>query len=201
MELVRNRGNHGEMRMSVDCFQYSVRRPVDEWTNYLKKPATHSEPVNCLWEAPPADFIKLNVDAAFREETGTGGWGVIGRDESSTICVAAAGSLQHMSDAMHAEATALSHAMQIAEQLGIGRVIFETDCLNLKQSMTSLDYSLSTLGNLISDMKFRLLMNFIEARVVFVPRACNRPARVLAAMGVGELHGHSAVWTTVYGLP
>jgi hypothetical protein len=33
------------------------------------------------------------------------------------------------SDAFHAEAIALSIVVQIAEQTGVGRVVFETDCI------------------------------------------------------------------------
>ena len=78
----------------------------------------------------------------------------------------------------------------------MGKVIFETDCINLQQAMNSSNYSMSTIGNLISDMQFRLRMDFIEARVVYVPRNCNKPAHELAAWGVGRVHGDQTVWTT-----
>ena len=86
---------------------------------------------------------------------------------------------------MDAEACALSYAIQIADQLGMGKVIFETDCINLQQAMNSSNYSMSTIGNLISDMQFRLRMDFIEARVVYVSRNCNKPAQELAVWGCG----------------
>jgi ribonuclease HI len=57
---------------------------------------------------------------------------------------------------MHAETAALTNAMQVAKQMGIGRVIFETDYLNLKQAMTMSDYSFSLLKNLISDFQVRM---------------------------------------------
>jgi hypothetical protein len=79
----------------------------------------------------------------------------------------------------------------------MGRVIFETDCLNLKHAMTTSDYS-SPIGVLINDMKFQIRMNFIEAKVVYTPRVCNRPAHQLAAMGVGEVHEHYSIWTSKF---
>ena len=82
--------------------------------------------------------------------------------------------------------------------MGMGKVIFETDCLNLKQAMTSSDYSFSTLGILLSVMKFRLQMNFIEARVIYVPRNCNKQAHVLPELGVGGAFGDQTVWTTSF---
>ena len=101
-----------------------------------------------------------------------------------------------LSDAMHAEACAMSNAIQIADQLGMGRVIFETDCLNLKNAMVQSDYSFSPIGTLINDMKFRLQLNFIEARVMYTPRDCNKSAHELAALGAGEVYGEHAIWTT-----
>jgi hypothetical protein len=47
---------------------------------------------------------------------------------------------------MHAEALALSNPWQVAEHLGVGRVVFETDCKNLQRAMTSTDYDLAPLG-------------------------------------------------------
>ena len=63
-------------------------------------------------------FIKINYDASFRAETRNGGWGMIDRDSTTDICVAASGPLQPMADPLHAEASALSNAIQIADQMG-----------------------------------------------------------------------------------
>jgi hypothetical protein len=120
----RNRGNHGESYQSVDSFQYNVRRHVDEWVTYLRKKDEVHTSLTHKWEAPPDEFIKLNVDAAFREDSLSGGWGVVGRDNKSELCLAATGPLYMISDAMHAETIALANAIQIADQLGMGRVIF-----------------------------------------------------------------------------
>jgi hypothetical protein len=71
---------------------------------------------------------------------------------------------------MHAETLALSNAIQTAEQLGVGRVLFKTDCINLQCAMTTGSYDYGPLGVLLTYMKFRLHMNFIEANVVYAPR-------------------------------
>jgi hypothetical protein len=49
--------------------------------------------------------------------------------------------------AMHAEAMAMSNAIQVAEQLGVGRVIFETDCSNLHTALVSSEYDYAPLGS------------------------------------------------------
>jgi hypothetical protein len=194
----RNRGNHGERYQSIDQFQYTVRRHVNEWETYLKKKTEQKHPLNCHWTTPPPDTVKINIDASFQESTRSGGWGVIARDSSNDMCFAIAGPLKMMKDAFHAEATALSHAIQAADQMGVGRVIFETDSINLKYAMTTSDYDLSPIGALITDMKYRLHMNFTEASVVHTPRLCNKPAHVLAALGVGIAHTDHVLWTSSY---
>ena len=104
---------HGDNYQSVDSFHFNARRHVDEWKKYMcteKRSRTH---MATSWEAPPVDFIKMNIDASFHVDTRNGGWGVIGRDSTSEICVAATGTLSSMYDSMHAEAHALSNAIQI----------------------------------------------------------------------------------------
>jgi hypothetical protein len=99
---------------------------------------------------------------------------------------------------MHAEAVALSNAIQLAEHIGVGRVEFETDCINLQRALQSSDYDLSPIGAIITDLKFRLRIGFIEARIVYTSYNCNKPAHELAALGVGVAHGDHLWWTTSY---
>jgi hypothetical protein len=71
----------------------------------------------------------------------SGGWVAIGIDSTNKICFAIAGPLSMMKDAFHAEVTTLSHAIQTTDLMGVGHVIFETDCIDLKYAMS--DYDLS----------------------------------------------------------
>jgi hypothetical protein len=99
---------------------------------------------------------------------------------------------------MHAEAVALSNAIQLAEHIGVGRVEFETDCINQQRALQSSDYDLSPIGAIIANLKFRLRIGFIEARIVYASHNCNKPAHELAALGVGVAHGDDLLWTTSY---
>lgn len=45
------------------------------------------------WAPPPTDVLKANVDAAFRADTGERGWGLVVRDETGDMIMAAAGKL------------------------------------------------------------------------------------------------------------
>jgi hypothetical protein len=64
--------------------------------------------------------------------------------------------------------------------------------------MNTPNYDLGPFGNLLSDMKFQIRMNFIDASVVFAPRGCNKPAHELAALGVGLAPGYHNLWMSSY---
>ena len=121
----RNKGNHGEQRLAVDQFQYNAKRCVDEWIHFVKKKQQQAtEHTERKWCPPSVDYVKINTDAAFDIQKKSGGWGAICRDNTNTIQFPFAGSLMNASNALHAEAIALSNAIQAADQMGVGRVIF-----------------------------------------------------------------------------
>ena len=47
-------------------------------------------------------------------------------------------------------------------------------------------------------MKTCLRFNFIDARVVFAPRGCNKSAHELAALGLGVAQDEYSLWTSSY---
>jgi hypothetical protein len=44
----------------------------------------------------------------------------------------------------------------------VGKVNFETDCINLKNAMSSSEYDLGPMGILLGNLKFRLHTCFID---------------------------------------
>jgi ribonuclease HI len=97
------------------------------------------------WKPPCEGVYKINTDASFKEQTNSGGWGSICRDSEYDICFAVAGPLINVTNAFQAEAIALSNAIDVADRLGVGKVTFETDCINLKNAMTSSEYDFGLL--------------------------------------------------------
>lgn len=106
--------------------------------------------------APHPDYIKINFDASYDMATGSGGWGALARNAEGEMVLAAAGGLQNMQDVMHAEASALLKAIQVTEHFGMGRVIFQTDCLSLQQATASSMSDRNPLGVLFREAKFQL---------------------------------------------
>ena len=128
----RNRGNHGERRATTEEIQYSVRFHVNEWKDFLNKEPADQMTMHQTLKPPPSDTVKINIDGAYKDQSGNGGWGLICRDASCDVYFAAAGSSQFLSSALHAETTALLDVIALADQMGVGRVHFETDCLVLQ---------------------------------------------------------------------
>ncbi|KAE8785543.1 hypothetical protein D1007_40705 [Hordeum vulgare] len=114
------------------------------------------------WKPPPGDVIKINLDAAYNSTTGVGCWGAIACDHEGVMVRLGAGKLAHLTDPLHAETEALRHAIDFAEDQGMGRVIFETDCSNLQQAISSTAQDRGPLGILFREAKFRLQLGFIE---------------------------------------
>uniref|UniRef100_A0ACD6AT50 Uncharacterized protein n=1 Tax=Avena sativa TaxID=4498 RepID=A0ACD6AT50_AVESA len=142
----RNKKNHCERFLTIDEFQFTVGRHVVEWEAHLKAKQGTNFLQARSWQPPPTDFVKINVDAAFNISSNSGGWGCICRDEEAVVRFAAAGRIANASDALHAETFALLKAVEVADDLGVGRVVFETDCLVLKQALMSTSYDYSRLG-------------------------------------------------------
>ncbi|KAI5012184.1 hypothetical protein ZWY2020_024318 [Hordeum vulgare] len=143
------------------------------------------------WKPPPGDVIKINLDAAYNPITGGGGWGIVARDHEGATVGMEAGRLAHLTDPLQAETEVLRHAIDFAEDQGMGRVIFETDCSNLQQAIYSTTQDRGPLGILFREAKFRLQLGFIEWQVVYSPGMRNTAAHVLAARSmVGVIDRH-----------
>ena len=88
----------------------------------------------------------------------------------------------------------LLHAVRFAEDHGMGRVVFETDCLALVQAINSGTLDRSSLGAIFRELKYQLQFGFIKWNVYHCPRTCNAPAHVLAALGCSGAYGNEFVW-------
>ena len=142
----------------------------------------------------PSFFFKLNTDVAFMERSHSGGWGAIARDQRGEIIFAADGYAHHLSGALHAETMAVQIGLCIADQMGTGRMIISTDSQVLKNAIETPSLDHARLGQLSLDIKFQLAMEFIDYTVEYCPRECNKPAHVLAAMGMGMDQNNQSMW-------
>jgi ribonuclease HI len=135
------------------------------------------------WQKPVDNFIKINSDGAFLADTGEGGWGYVIRDGEGEVISAGAGKLSHLKDAPQAEIRACMQGAKAAADLGMGKVILETDSLILVRAMMDNSYRLALIGGSILELQNFIADNFICSKVVYVPRICNKADHAIAELG------------------
>ncbi|TVU21067.1 hypothetical protein EJB05_30680, partial [Eragrostis curvula] len=69
-----------------------------------------------------------------------------------------------------------------AMQMGIGKIVLETDALLVKQAIETYSHESSQVGTLISELRNLLDLDFIDAKVEYRPRDCNKVAHSLEAL-------------------
>ena len=79
------------------------------------------------WKPPPEDVYKINIDGSFKSATNQGGWGFIARNSSGEFLEGGYGNLQRVATPFQAEALAAMHSLERIAQLGMSRIILETD--------------------------------------------------------------------------
>lgn len=72
-------------------------------------------------------MLKINFDGAFIKESRRGAWGFIIRDQQGDGVAAGSGDIQNLHDALQAEVQVCIAALRYAQQLGVSRVVLETD--------------------------------------------------------------------------
>ena len=100
-----------------------------------KFPAKGSSLVHPAWEPPPAGWIKFNVDGSYVPQSGEAAIGVVARDSRGQVILTAWLVLFRCQDAIKAEAQACLEGVRLAAQWSHGRVIIESDCARVIQSM------------------------------------------------------------------
>ncbi|RYR46385.1 hypothetical protein Ahy_A07g032125 isoform B [Arachis hypogaea] len=101
-----------------------------------KKEGNYSKTNLVKWRPPPSNWLKANVDAAFRKETGIGAIAVVIRDYKGRIILGFSGKIQTKSS-IAAEAQAIRQALIIVNNLQMGKTLIESDNLKLVQAIKS----------------------------------------------------------------
>jgi ribonuclease HI len=180
-------GGQRRSESQIACLIYSY---AEEWSPFKQaKVNTDQPPARKTWKPPPEDVVKLNCDSAFFAGTRNGGCGFVIREWDGGVISAGYGKLENVNEAFHAKVIACLQGIQRAADLGVQKLILETDASMVAQAMKSTDYDRSSAGGLIWEMKDLLASNFASIVVNQIPRSCNSVADSLAALraslGVG----------------
>ena len=94
----------------------------------------------------------MNTDAAFDDTTATGSSGVVIRDCNGVVLAGAARWLDHVPDALTAEAMAAKEGLELALENGYDKVILEVDCSALKSMVDNREGMRSSIGGICFDI-------------------------------------------------
>jgi ribonuclease HI len=92
-----------------------------------RRPTGTGQQGSSKWTKPEPRTMKLNVDAAFNVEEGSGAVGVVIRDFNGRFVAATMSLLPHVASAAMAEAAPIREGLALGDRLGCNRIIAESD--------------------------------------------------------------------------
>ena len=81
--------------------------------------------------------------------------------------------------------------------MGVQEIIVETDATLVRDALSGDNYRLSTVGGLVTEMKFLISAELRSCNLSVCKRDCNRVAHALAAAGCKFSSGISNTWDGV----
>ena len=109
--------------------------PVERWStsvlaianNYKKSTAKNSSNVDERWTLPNSGFVKVNVDAAFHADCGSGATAAVIRDFKGNFIAANCAYIDRGLNVVSMEAMAMRDGLNLANSLGFHNVEAESD--------------------------------------------------------------------------
>jgi ribonuclease HI len=96
------------------------------------------------------------------------GWGFIIRDDQGAVVTAGAGKEQFLQNAFHAEFLGCLAGLKAADQLGIRRVVLETDASLVKAALEDDAYRLSATSGVTTELRLLLMTEFAYSKAKYV---------------------------------
>lgn len=146
------------------------------------------------WRLPQDEMIKINVDGSFVPGENHAGWGVVARDSAGAVICARAGRQEHVGDAFGAEVNAMAHGVALSADLGMLRVILETDSQLVADAMDLRRVDSSAYSAVIEETKLQLKLWFSDHVIGSCKRGANSVAHELASLGRLCEVEHSLQW-------
>ncbi|KAK1648056.1 hypothetical protein QYE76_065861 [Lolium multiflorum] len=134
----RRKAAHGEPVQNTARTAQSICALSLSYSRAKKK---NADGIRHRWSKPKEDFVKLNVDAGFCEDSGTGSTGAILRDDRGAFLAASSSGIPFISDPASAEARALRDGLLLAAQIGCNRLEVVSDCLEMEASPPTTEFS------------------------------------------------------------
>lgn len=134
------------------------------------------------WAKPPNGWCKLNVDGAFFEADGTGGAGMVLRNQQGQVIFASCRYLTRCTCALEAELAACMEGVSLALEWSTAPFILETDCSTAADMISRAEVNRSPMASIVEETK-RILGLGRDHRIVHVRREVNQVSHQLAHIG------------------
>ncbi|KAH9671373.1 reverse transcriptase domain-containing protein [Citrus sinensis] len=138
------------------------------------------------WIPPLQGHFKANVDVAVNKEKNQVGLGVVIRDDSGAIIIAAVNHTKYHGDVAQAETAAVNFGLQVVMEAKLSPLILETDCqdvvdfvLHNKSSRTEICWTIYEI-----QQKMQSFNNMVELQKI--QRMCNAIAHTLAKIALAN---------------
>ncbi|XP_062014027.1 uncharacterized protein LOC133730459 [Rosa rugosa] len=131
------------------------------------------------WTSPAEHVLKCNIDGSYNYHRRKGGVGCVLRDHKGEFWAALTKVVHNANFAFQVELLALKAAVQFAISLHHEPVQFETDCLQLIQTINAEDEDASICGHVINEFR-AMFSNYPMFSLAHVNRRANNVAHNLA---------------------
>lgn len=172
----RRRFVHDEPSLSITSSVFAISSLVQNFSIASLPSAIRKEE---MWMKPPADFVKINVDASFSMDELSGTIGAVIRNTSGEFIVAANGRLPLVTDVVSAEVTAVQLGLELAIAQGCQRIIINGDNLEVVEALNRGERVYSS-ATAIFEECFALLKEVGKAQIIHCSRNTNSVAHELA---------------------
>jgi hypothetical protein len=133
----RNKTNEGQRMPTTSEICSFVLYHLMEWEKLQNGSLPVKSKHQLKWKPPPTGFYKLNFDASFHLNSGTGGCAMVVTNAKREVLEVGVGRLQQLSSPLHAETLAAMRCLQCAIHWGMSYVLLETDSTILSEAMSS----------------------------------------------------------------
>ncbi|KAI5017892.1 hypothetical protein ZWY2020_042780 [Hordeum vulgare] len=190
----RNKVREGAIPCIPDVLAHRVKCTTAEYMACSLKPSQAPQLREGKWSPPADGIIKINSDGAYAPGEDHGGWGIIARTSQGEVVAARSGCSDGIHDPFTAELKSMEEALNLAAELGVIRVEFETDAQLLAMALDSKKPDCSSEAAVIEDIKIQCHTWFSSCQIRFGRRGSNQAAHALAKEGMKCNVNHSVSW-------
>lgn len=180
--LARNDARDGKRIEEPSSVADKAWRFLEEWKEIKEPRSTISTRPTGHWLPPEVGWIKANTNGATAMNLGVGGGGAILRDHHGSFVAGACHFFLSISDPEQAELLACRRAVQVASELGVRKLMLETDSQTVAYMLRDRELNRSVHGMLVEEIK--MMLELMDGHMVmWARRSTNKAAHILAAEG------------------